>query len=263
MTLLICQQGSGPTCGGSYPTGLGSAPWRATVIPASAPRGPAPTSSTTVAITSPRRHLVPQRWPVAAQSVTDVSPRRSLRRSTAGHCGRLTSGSQQASSRCPHPSPILRSFARGQRNAGRFGRRTSHSSPKGPPSPCERRVRSERLGADFREGVGSTDRVIERRVDGTAERRQAMFGRLLANGADRRSASVRRYPSSAPPVAVAACALYLTVLSLYGERPCLAHAAINSCRGLGDSTEPQPKVMSPASGMGPLERCERQWHGTT
>jgi hypothetical protein len=25
---------------------------------------------------------------------------------------------------------------------------------------------------------------------------------------------------------------------LYGERPCLAHAAINSCGGLGDSTEP-------------------------
>jgi hypothetical protein len=72
-----------------------------------------------------------------------------------------------------------------------------------------------------------------------------MFDRLLADGADRRSASVRRYPSGAPPVAAAACALYLTVLSLYGERPCLAHAAINSCRGLGDSTEPHPKVTPP------------------
>src|SRR6188472_4191532 len=72
-----------------------------------------------------------------------------------------------------------------------------------------------------------------------------MFGRLLAAGANRRSASVRRCPSSASPVAVAACALYLTVLSLCGERPCLAHAAINSCRGLGDSTEPHPKVTPP------------------
>jgi hypothetical protein len=75
-----------------------------------------------------------------------------------------------------------------------------------------------------------------------------MFGRMLADGADGadgRSASVRCYPSGAPPVAAAACALYLTVLSLYGERPCSAHAAINSCRGLGDSTEPHPRVTPP------------------
>ena len=77
-----------------------------------------------------------------------------------------------------------------------------------------------------------------RPFDDITERRQAVFGCLLAEGAARRSASVGRYPSSAPPVAVATCALYLTVLSLYGERPCLAHAAINSCRGLGDTTEP-------------------------
>ena len=54
-----------------------------------------------------------------------------------------------------------------------------------------------------------------------------------------------RDPEATLEVAVAARALYLTDLSLYGERPCLAHAAINSCRGLGDSTEPHPKVTPP------------------
>jgi hypothetical protein len=85
-------------------------------------------------------------------------------------------------------------------------------------------------------------RVIDRRESGATERGEGIVRFDVAF--PRKRTAVRRYLSSGPPVAVSACALYLTVLSLYGERPCLAHAAINSCRGLGESTEP-PKVTPP------------------
>ena len=97
------------------------------------------------------------------------------------------------------------------------------------------RPRSRRPGAS---PVGATH------APSTYRRVGARGQRVTARAGPCGRSAVRRYLSSGPPVAESACALYLTVLSLNGERPCFAHAAINSCRGLGESTEP-PKVTPP------------------